>query len=422
MIRIKLIQKVIILFTALILFVSCDLLTSNDEKSEIDFDLETKNLETDSEGIATFEVSGVDVEVQTKNEDEDPVANIKVRASVSENYLTIITEDPSLQYYPNVQILPLESIEERSAAKVSTSGSVAAVTIVVGVVSVGLWLWEMYDDPPYIEEVIDDGGITKKCVTGDLNDVITTIGGVSVAAGGMGKIFHIGQTVTAKLGYTGTKTVAASTQIIDAEFDLIVALMGETVGIFDKDIQVVCWGEDKDESLVTPFYWEDIELNRDFELRLTLTWGENPEDLDSHLFTPEISGDPYHIFFANEGSLEQIPFAELDVDDVTSFGPENITINELYPGTYHYAIHHFSGTENITKSEAEVTVSPGIGIPITYKVPEISSGENWWWHVFEIDGSTGNIEVVNEISSSPPVNAFKQTILNENIPEFLKKR
>jgi Carboxypeptidase regulatory-like domain len=90
-------------------------------------------------------------------------------------------------------------------------------------------------------------------------------------------------------------------------------------------------------------------------VKIKLTWGENPSDVDSHLITP--SGE--QIYFGNEGSIGIAPFANLDVDDTTSFGPEVITINRLMVGTYSYGIKLFGGTGTLTASPARVELNIG---------------------------------------------------------------
>jgi len=141
----------------------------------------------------------------------------------------------------------------------------------------------------------------------------------------------------------------------------------------------------------------------EFQRRITLTWGENPRDIDSHLWTPSISGYTYHVYFASKGSENSPPYAELDVDDVTSYGPENITIKRLFPGTYYYSVYHYAGSGTITTSGANVKVL-GSEAEVLYSlnVPTGSAGSNWWWNVLSINGSTGAITIINEISSSPP--------------------
>lgn len=72
---------------------------------------------------------------------------------------------------------------------------------------------------------------------------------------------------------------------------------------------------------------------------IKLTWGARPSDLDSHLWTP--SGA--HVYFSSQGQLAAAPFANLDVDDTSSFGPEVVTLTKLMVGTYKYAVRNYSG-------------------------------------------------------------------------------
>lgn len=65
------------------------------------------------------------------------------------------------------------------------------------------------------------------------------------------------------------------------------------------------------------------------QLRIVLTWGETPRDLDSHLDTP--SG--CHLFYGRKQCRGE---ASLDTDVTDSFGPETINIAKLMPGVYKY--------------------------------------------------------------------------------------
>lgn len=137
-------------------------------------------------------------------------------------------------------------------------------------------------------------------------------------------------------------------------------------------------------------------------VRLVLNWGASPSDLDSHLETPVIGGQPHHVYFVNRGSTNFAPFAELDVDDVTGFGPETITISTLSPGTYHYYIHNFSGSPGFNVSGATAQIYTSAGLVATVAVPTTNS-TGIYWYVARIDGSSGTITVVNSISDTVPV-------------------
>ena len=138
------------------------------------------------------------------------------------------------------------------------------------------------------------------------------------------------------------------------------------------------------------------------EIRIILTWGSNPVDMDSHLITPEIDSLNFHISYSNRGNSESAPFVVLDLDDVDGFGPETITIKKLEAGIYKYYIHQFSNDGNLRESKARVQIfdSPncnGEAIDI------IEYGEGRYWNVFEINGENGDILEINQIVEIEPV-------------------
>lgn len=134
------------------------------------------------------------------------------------------------------------------------------------------------------------------------------------------------------------------------------------------------------------------------QLRLVLAWGELPYDLDSHLWLPVEK--PFHLYYARRGSPVVCPFAELDVDDTSSFGPETITIDQLFTGIYRYAIYNYSGSPAIITSQAQVQVLDSTGLIATFNIP--TEGEGLWWHVMDINGDTGAITEVNQVTSANP--------------------
>jgi PKD repeat protein len=138
------------------------------------------------------------------------------------------------------------------------------------------------------------------------------------------------------------------------------------------------------------------------QYRVVLTWAEQPLDIDSHLKTPIIEGTAYHIYYQNYGSASTPPYAQLDIDDTESFGPETVTIYQLKPGEYHYYVHNYSQTPAITTSNAVVQVYNENGLMQTFNVP--TAGEGLYWDVFKLSGS-GVITPVNQIVTAEPGSA-----------------
>lgn len=134
------------------------------------------------------------------------------------------------------------------------------------------------------------------------------------------------------------------------------------------------------------------------ELRLVLTWGAQPGDLDSHLWLP--MEEPYHVYYSRRGSVDVCPFAALDRDTTTGFGPETITIKQrIREGTYVYAIFNYTGAPELTASEAQVRVFDSTGLIATVDVPTTGTGR--FWKVLSIDGLTGVVTEINELGDTP---------------------
>jgi len=149
-------------------------------------------------------------------------------------------------------------------------------------------------------------------------------------------------------------------------------------------------------------------------LRFVLTWDDDPDDLDSHLETPEIEGNQYHIYYSEQGDSITPPYAMLDLDDVNGYGPETITIYEIYPGTYHYYIYKYGGNQEITESNAQVKIYDNTGLVRTMDVP--TTGEGRFWNVCQIDGSTQEITYINEIQSEIAGFPGKEAMPEKNKP------
>ncbi|KPJ52892.1 hypothetical protein AMJ39_06545, partial [candidate division TA06 bacterium DG_24] len=282
------------------------------------------------------------------------------------------------------------------------AASQQTIYIVMTLTETTLLVYEYATDPDHIGDLRDEQHITWVCDSLNAEDLLAVIASYEGWVQQIGKILHVTETAGEKLGYT-TRTIAFAEDIVNAGLPLFVALLGEALGIFGDDIGYYCYGTHSDGRVITPIYLMDIELHRDFELRLTLTWGQDPSDLDSHLWTPEIEGSTYHVYYASQGSQESAPYAELDVDDVTSYGPENITIYQFFPGTYYYSVFHFSGAGTIATSSANVTVLGPEGELHSLDVPPDSAEANWWWNVLTVNGETGDITIVDEISPNPPM-------------------
>lgn len=134
------------------------------------------------------------------------------------------------------------------------------------------------------------------------------------------------------------------------------------------------------------------------ETRFILRWGENPRDLDAHLWLPE--SKPYHVYYGRKGSDEVCPFASLDVDDVDGFGPEVIKVRRLSGGQGYYQlwVHNFSRYGTFNSAQARVEIVDERGVPTVIE-PPANAGGSFWWHVLNLDAATGQVILVNEVKN-----------------------
>lgn len=123
-----------------------------------------------------------------------------------------------------------------------------------------------------------------------------------------------------------------------------------------------------------------VLADRSQNVTVRLSWGQKPEDVDSHIVAPDGS----HVYFDQPGQLLQAPFMNLDVDDVDSFGPEIVTINKLMVGEYHYFVHNYSATSNpgIFGSPIKVELNTPKGTQIF--TPASGSSESLVWSAFKL--------------------------------------
>lgn len=120
--------------------------------------------------------------------------------------------------------------------------------------------------------------------------------------------------------------------------------------------------------------------------RIVLTWGKTPNDLDSHL-VGNYKGMLLHTYYASRNAYGgSTLITNLDVDDVSSYGPETVTLKKVSGGHFKYYVHNYtdkglSSSKGLANSKARVVVYKGNRQVATYKVPKKSGTK---WYVFEI--------------------------------------
>jgi hypothetical protein len=189
------------------------------------------------------------------------------------------------------------------------------------------------------------------------------------------------------------------------------ALEGSYTAELSKDgyvtgyANLVCGQEDiSQDAVITPVLSES-------QYRVVLTWGESPYDIDSHLTGPLSDGGRFHVYYSNRTAFDgDEKVAELDVDDITSYGPETITTTlstQGVSGVYRYSVHDYSNRSSnasnaLSLSGAQVKLYNGNTLIETYNVPVNQEGT--LWNVFEIDnGSVHRINTMEYVSEPSSV-------------------
>ncbi|WP_337781480.1 starch-binding protein [Ruminococcus sp.] len=192
-----------------------------------------------------------------------------------------------------------------------------------------------------------------------------------------------------------------------------------TATFLDARGAVICAAEqcrfDHEQQQAIKDAFDDVGITEPDSIRIELTWGKTPSDLDSHLVGPFSNGSGrFHIYYANKYCFRlgtdnsSLYAAELDYDDTTSYGPEVTTIHTLTPGSYYFYVHDYSNRNSsastaMANSGATVKVYKGSSnSPISSFVIDPNSSSTYW-NVFKLtinpDGNF-NIETINSYGNS----------------------
>lgn len=125
------------------------------------------------------------------------------------------------------------------------------------------------------------------------------------------------------------------------------------------------------------------------EIRIVLSWGSFPADLDSHAEGHASSGNRFSIAFNNP---DVSGVGQLDVDDRNGYGPETITITDSEAEFTYYVVDFRSeGTMNNSGATVKVYL-PGSSQAVTYTVPTEAGNR---WDVFRYQD--GQLTVINQM-------------------------
>ncbi|MDR0380549.1 MAG: S8 family serine peptidase [Oscillospiraceae bacterium] len=194
---------------------------------------------------------------------------------------------------------------------------------------------------------------------------------------------------------------------------------GTAAGYISSTFYVVSVGgliRDGQNGTITPILAED-------QVRFVLTWGEFPSDLDSHLFGPTLSGTMrLHTWYAVRTHHDADDLAaDLDVDDVTSYGPETTTVYRPRDGVYEFVVHDYTNRSDLNSlslvnSQAKVEVYAGNALLATYLVP-LNGGVGTAWYVCNVRMEAGQIIAVEPVNLIVNSTFFPSSRVEPDLPD-----
>ncbi|NEV64264.1 DUF4214 domain-containing protein [Thiorhodococcus minor] len=221
-----------------------------------------------------------------------------------------------------------------------------------------------------------------------------------------------GATVGLIVGFT-TDDDPTVVEIAQTETDGLARFDSLPNGLYTAEIQATGYGKANAEIQVLgneTFRRFVSPLLGASEARITLRWGENPSDLDSHLRRYTSGTQDYEVYYSSPASEDAL----LDIDVTSGYGPETITIDPLGSArVYRYVVHHYAGSESIATSGAVVSLTIGDTTHEYYPPGEMGL----YWHVFDINNGVIEPCQQNCISDGWPTLASMSANLSiDNLP------
>jgi len=291
---------------------------------------------SDSQGVVTLEIGPYNITYETVNENGSAVSGIYVVGYVLHEHLTCVASDGNAVYYPTINVLSLEDLQggDNSWSRPSVYGYNSGLnpaarpmdtefTVELVMENSDVAVHGYDTEPENMDLVISDDWTVPSSAVTDMQGLYDY---ANTSAFHNSVIIYLSPDVAASVG-AGRQTASFLMSEINS-LPVFTVLAGLGLSLYSGDSVNVSTFTYQDIPMPV-IYISSIAMHRDFWKQFTLTWGENPGDLDSHLWTPSINNQVHHIFYANQGSPTSGPFAELDVDDVTSYGPEHITIFDM---------------------------------------------------------------------------------------------
>jgi hypothetical protein len=358
---------------------------------------------TDTNGQVNLTLQSVTVSAIVQDSLQHGLSNIDVYGYLTHNNVLLEAFDSTGHYYPSITITPLTASKCGYPGHVESPDEIASTSVEATLTLFPVdWGALGLTEVSGFDNLVGDNWTDENWHTGLLFDMYNFID--SSSAYDRGVFINLTQNVHDSTNSQFRTAIFLGSQI--SNFATFASLVGAEFQLFSEDT-IHFASMTYDNSQLPIIYVDNIYMHRNFWAQFTLRWNEEPRDLDSHLWTPPINDSTYHIYFPyySMGNSSAAPFALLDVDDQYSYGPEHMTIYQNFPGTYTYAVYHWTGTGTLATSGASVSLLRPNGDVQVFTVPTNTQdvGPNWWWYVCTIDGTTGVVTPIDSLAPTPPV-------------------
>ena len=390
----------------LVLAVGC----SKSKKSSNNITTASGSGTTNANGTTTFTVGSYTINATVDDTTSHGIANVAVTGHLLHDHVLLTAYDSSGAHYPVITVSGLTTVagngpsdDQQDRIASPQHSEQAEINITMTMIPFGLSAYGFPTEPVGSDNIISDEWTVESWYNGSLISLYNTIDTIHTYNEGI--FIHLTPAVAESLGTTIRTAVFVPAEISDEEtFVSLAGLMFRLTGGDSIHYCTMTYGG----ALLPIVGIDNVIINRNFWAQFTLTWGETPFDLDSHLWTPPIGPDStvYHVCYYRRGDQGSAPYADLDVDDTQSYGPEHITIYQHFPGVYTYAVHDYRSDDGlITSSHAVVTLLKPNGTIQIFNVPTDSTGvqEGYWWWVCTVNGTTGVATTINQIHQEPPL-------------------
>lgn len=159
------------------------------------------------------------------------------------------------------------------------------------------------------------------------------------------------------------------------------------------------------------------------QLKFIFTWGEIPDDLDTHVYSFDENGVQREHAFFNQLNSEESKI-EIDHDDVDQFGPETTQIfvpkdNYYYLLTIHnYSLHYYKTEEHAHMNFGGLTNVRAQLYNWYIDVKPTGDNTSYWWDVLVL--YNGHIYVIDDYPTDRET-YFSYDLTKKNCSEIIRK-